>query len=330
MNDHAQSNPGIRRGELRIRTHDPGEYTDVVSVIGPGCKAHVYRGRAFNFSVRAHLLSKLRVFLADMEHGNVLRPPEDFIGLTIPLRGEFKVAERRRPETYVPGQAHVLRNDREFDLRVADTTKVLVINADTRALADHGRELLGEDSPEAVLPRGGNLSFDTRYARSLWLSLGAIWRDLCDARVSWQSPVGAAEFEQRLMTTLCLAYSGLDEDDEGRCGRKCLERAVDYLMANLSQPISLADLARFSKVSGPTLIRAFREHYQTTPIAFLRARRLDAVHRTLLTADPEEGLVTNTALRYGFAHLGRFAESYFNAFGEKPSDTMRANTGIGI
>ena len=100
-------------------------------------------------------------------------------------------------------------------------------------------------------------------------------------------------------------------------------------MANLSEPVSLADLTEASSVSAPTLIRAFKDRYQTTPIAFLRQRRLDAVHRILLAAEPDEGLVTQTALNFGFGHLGRFSGDYFKVFGERPSDTLRARTGLG-
>lgn len=57
-------------------------------------------------------------------------------------------------------------------------------------------------------------------------------------------------------------------------------------------------------------------------IAFLRTRRLDALHALLLDADPETTSVTDEAFRLGFAHLGRFAGSYRRRFGALPSETL--------
>ena len=58
-------------------------------------------------------------------------------------------------------------------------------------------------------------------------------------------------------------------------------------------------------------------------MAFLRELRLENAQRELLTADPDNETVTQIALRYGFADLGRFAIRYRTAFGEKPSETLR-------
>ena len=53
-------------------------------------------------------------------------------------------------------------------------------------------------------------------------------------------------------------------------------------------------------------------------------RRLAAAHQDLLDADPAGGAsVAEIAHRWGFAHLARFAERYRQAYGEKPSETLR-------
>ena len=329
MSANDQNETTAYSGEVRLRTSDPDEFTELFSVISPGASASAHDAQSFKLRMRGHLLSHVRIFMARLEHTRILRPPEDYIGLTIPLDGGFQIAERQSPEEYTPGSAHILREDREFDLRAPEATTVLVANVNARVLDSHGSRLLGADSGEASIRKHGALSLDTAEGRSLWLALSSVWRDLSQPEACWHSPLVAEEFEDRIMTKLCLAYSGRGARDEGRSRPQYLERAVDYLMANLSEPVSLADLTEASAVSAPTLIRAFRERYQTTPIAFLRERRLDAVHRILLAAEPEEGLVTQTALNFGFGHLGRFAGQYFRAFGERPSETLRARSGLG-
>lgn len=59
-------------------------------------------------------------------------------------------------------------------------------------------------------------------------------------------------------------------------------------------------------------------------MGFVRQLRLQHVREELL-ADESPGLasVTDIALKWGFAHLGRFAIEYKRAFGESPSATLR-------
>jgi transcriptional regulator GlxA family with amidase domain len=83
---------------------------------------------------------------------------------------------------------------------------------------------------------------------------------------------------------------------------------------------SVADLARHAGVSARRLQQGFREHVGMTPIEFLRATRLERAHQDLVDGEVS---VTDVALRWGFNHLGRFAEAYQERFGTLPSKTRR-------
>jgi transcriptional regulator GlxA family with amidase domain len=52
--------------------------------------------------------------------------------------------------------------------------------------------------------------------------------------------------------------------------------------------------------------------------------RLDSVRTELTNSDPGGTTVTAVAGRWGFVHLGRFADQYRQQFGESPSETLRA------
>ncbi len=58
------------------------------------------------------------------------------------------------------------------------------------------------------------------------------------------------------------------------------------------------------------------------PYPRLREQRLIAVHRDLLGASAASTRVTDTALAYGFSHLGEFSKAYRRRFGEQPSRTL--------
>ncbi len=88
--------------------------------------------------------------------------------------------------------------------------------------------------------------------------------------------------------------------------------------------MSLAKAVSELGTSVRTLSRTLHERTGMSPMAFLRRRRLEAAHRDLFVADPEELRVADVALRYGSAHLGRFAVDYRRTFGERPSDTRAA------
>jgi AraC family ethanolamine operon transcriptional activator len=58
------------------------------------------------------------------------------------------------------------------------------------------------------------------------------------------------------------------------------------------------------------------------PIGFLKQRRLDAAYRTLLGTESGTTTVTDTALRYWFVQMGKFAIEYRETFGEMPSTSL--------
>jgi transcriptional regulator GlxA family with amidase domain len=57
---------------------------------------------------------------------------------------------------------------------------------------------------------------------------------------------------------------------------------------------------------------------------YLRQLRLHRVHTELAANSPDSATVTMVARRWGFMHLGRFANQYRQLFGEPPSETLRA------
>ncbi|MGW0191443.1 helix-turn-helix transcriptional regulator [Streptomyces sp. NPDC003362] len=103
-----------------------------------------------------------------------------------------------------------------------------------------------------------------------------------------------------------------------------LRRAVAYIEDHADQPLTVADIAAAAHVTIRALQYAFRRHLDTTPLAYLRRVRLAQVHRELRAAHPLGGTtVGDIAARWGFAHPGRFAALYREAYGTSPSDTLR-------
>jgi AraC-like DNA-binding protein len=98
--------------------------------------------------------------------------------------------------------------------------------------------------------------------------------------------------------------------------------AIDYMLAHLCEVITIEDIAAAAKVSIRTLQQSFRQYRMTTPMSYLQELRMAQARRELL--EPRPGFsVSEVARKWGFAHLGRFAQDYKRKFGESPSETLR-------
>lgn len=101
-------------------------------------------------------------------------------------------------------------------------------------------------------------------------------------------------------------------------------RAVEFMQASLSLPITLEDVARYAGTSTVELARTFRHHAGTTPGAWLRELRLGAAHRDLVDGNPADGdTVREIALRWAMPYPGDFARRYRRAYGRNPGRTLR-------
>lgn len=106
-----------------------------------------------------------------------------------------------------------------------------------------------------------------------------------------------------------------------------VRRAERYMLEHADAPITVSDVAEALGVSLRSLQQGFREWRSTTPLIYLRQVRLQRVRDELLRKD-SEATVTEIAVRYGFAHLGRFSAYYKTMFGEAPSVTWRRTNGF--
>ena len=102
-----------------------------------------------------------------------------------------------------------------------------------------------------------------------------------------------------------------------------LRLAIDYIHDNCARDIGMADIATAINVTPRSVQYMFRRHLDTTPMTHIYVRfAWRAAHRDLLAADPSRDTVAAIATRWGFAHTGRFSQTYRAEFGESPSVTL--------
>lgn len=139
------------------------------------------------------------------------------------------------------------------------------------------------------------------------------------------SPLSLTSIEQTLMTGLLTAQSS--NYDAALAARalppapRHVVRAEDFIRAHPDLPITIGDLAGASGVSVRSLHEGFRRFRATTPMAMLRAVRLERVRHELQSSGPSRN-IADVAFKWGIVHLGRFAAEYRARFGELPSETI--------
>ncbi len=85
------------------------------------------------------------------------------------------------------------------------------------------------------------------------------------------------------------------------------------------------ELAAAVGVSERTLRAAFNEYYGIGPVSYLQLQQLNAIRRTLKSADPNITTVSSILTAHGVWELSRFARRYKRTFGELPSVTHRSS-----
>jgi AraC family ethanolamine operon transcriptional activator len=134
------------------------------------------------------------------------------------------------------------------------------------------------------------------------------------------------EIEQDLVTTLSLALTNAEQPEGGARGRRnrlrCLERARDFIEANLASPLQLETLCQATAASPRTLEFAFREILNITIVQYIKNRRLIAINHLFLDPECTATSVSEAARAYGINHMGHFARDYHALFGEYPSETL--------
>lgn len=95
-----------------------------------------------------------------------------------------------------------------------------------------------------------------------------------------------------------------------------LRNVMELMRKNIDEPLTLVELAEFSKVSRRQMERLFHTHLETSPSRYYLELRLNHARR-LLTQTNES--ITNVALASGFVSTSHFSNCYKDTFGISPS-----------
>jgi AraC-like DNA-binding protein len=155
----------------------------------------------------------------------------------------------------------------------------------------------------------------------------ALAADMCDLmsllRRGARSGESLGAVAGQFADLLIMALTDGEEHRRGPSGSVSQVRRAEAFMAeNTGAAIRIDDIALAAGLSIRGLQAAFMRHRGMTPHQALTRARLEQVRLRLLQGLPGDR-VTDVALHWGFAHLGRFSQTYARRFGESPSATLR-------
>ncbi|WP_175719241.1 helix-turn-helix domain-containing protein [Burkholderia anthina] len=254
-----------------------------------------------------------------MQHGLA---PRDRLCFALPIaRATAPVVQGRPVER---PSLLTLRGGEEFVAHLPRDTEVLAFTID-RSLAADGELTELVNLPAHVLKQPVLPVSPARYANAL----DSLERTLCRTLDRDSLTARDAFDESVLAHEIVGILLDLVQPDDAQAGTLPSASTQSYIVRR-SQEIALElddvptviDLCRHLRISRRTLQYSFQNVADTTPTAYLRSIRLNAVRRFLMTT-PDTVRIGDAAAQFGFCHFGRFSAYYQQHFHERPSHTPR-------
>ena len=103
-------------------------------------------------------------------------------------------------------------------------------------------------------------------------------------------------------------------------------RAIDFISANLTSNLSVADIAQAASFSSFHFQRLFHAIIGESVAGYVRRLRLESAARRLVHGQPQD--VTGLAIELGFSSSQNFAKAFKKHFGVTPTQFRRDSAGL--
>lgn len=252
--------------------------------------------------------------------------PIDYLFSGQALQGRLSVVAGGNQAAVRPGDVWLYPIGVPIDVMVTDGGYA-VVRLPMSPVAEAAEALTGIDASDLRIESMHPVS--AAMGRYWAAVLGMVHREAMAAESALADPIVAQAILQTLAGALLTTFpntvmTATQLPGPGYVAPAALRRAVAYIEAHAEKAVSVTDVAAAAGVGARALQYAFRRHYDTTPLQYLRRVRLERAHRDLQAGDPVDGdTVVKIATRWGFVSASRFAASYRAAYGTTPVHTLR-------
>jgi AraC-like DNA-binding protein len=315
----------VGAGSITVQTRDLDEAIEAVTRVYSPHETAV-TGRPTDLNVVLRVFGRTAQPLVSLSYGTEVSIDagefSNFIAMTKCARGSASARQGSRRVDWRNGQTMPFSPGLGTDFRFDRTFSQTSVRLDIDRLERLCGRLLGRPLDRQL--RFVLQPFSPELQR-LWDRLLTFLQCVNEDQLALGAVV-AASLDDFILTTVLQGHPHSFTDDLAAPVAPAVPRIVRcaerYMAENAAAPLTIADIALEVGVSVRALQAGFREWRQTTPMAALRHIRLQCARAALLEPD-EATEVTDVALRWGFAHLGRFSASYKAIFDETPGSTLR-------
>ncbi|WP_447919146.1 AraC family transcriptional regulator [Achromobacter aegrifaciens] len=249
-------------------------------------------------------------------------PLEDFFLVQMPLSGCARISSGPQLLDSTPDVASVVSPDDDLAMRWADDNDQFMLRVG-RSLLE--RALVGHLGCALDRPLRFQLGFRWRECPA-WRCLMSYLLDCSTQHANLaEHKLIVHQMEQLVAATLLAAqphnYTGALPGRRGAVLPRHVRSVQDYLQAHAHEPVSAEQLARIAGVSVRSLYAGFKEFLGVSPMHYLRDLRMERAHAELVSGESRN--IAGVALRWGFAHMGRFSAGYKERYGVSPSQSLR-------
>lgn len=250
---------------------------------------------------------------------------ETYYLVSMPLRGQAWFSLGGRLTEVSAHRVGIVNADQRFRFEASEGFTQIALRVERHAI-DAGWQALTGAPPSSPI----NFQCEAATSDSAWHALEPVMRSLARAaqetRQGPHSPFLHARLEELVVTTLLLNQPHTLSQELLRPAQNArpvhVRRAERFMLERLGAALTVSDVARACGISVRTLQMAFQRAHGCGPISWLRTQRLDRVHDALCSDSTPRPSIADTALCFGFTHLGEFSTAYRRRFGETASATM--------
>jgi AraC-like DNA-binding protein len=249
-------------------------------------------------------------------------PLEDFFLVQMPLAGSARISSGPQQVDSTPDVASVVSPDDDLAMRWSDDSDQFMLRVG-RSLLE--RTLMGQLGCTLDRPLRFQLGFRWRDCPA-WRCLMTYLLDCSSQHADLAThKLIVHQMEQLVAATLLSAhphnYTCVSPGRRAAVLPRHVRSVQDYLQAHAHEPVSAEQLARIAGVSVRSLYAGFKEFLDVSPMHYLRDLRMERARAELLSGESHN--IAAVALRWGFAHMGRFSAGYKARYGESPSQSLR-------